>query len=142
VQINPLFATTGPSIPKRYFINVTNVSEEYTSTDTARFRLFIFDQSNPIMKLTKTPIESTSAVLDFVHFSIRDVMSNVIIIPFDRTYNSTKLSSDNLGMYFDVWMSSLIDGRSYAIDVLLVEGSKETIYRNAGPPFRVIKVGA
>lgn len=136
--VQPNVGTTGPSSPKRYSLNITNVNEEYASDDTARMRLFIFDYSNPIFKIVKTPVETPSVVLETVLFSIRDVMTNTILVPFDTTYYSTKLSSDSQGMYFDVWMSSLVPARSYAIDIMLIEGSKRTIYRNVGPTFRVL----
>ena len=139
--VYPDFGTTGPSTPKRYYINITNMAEEYTSTDIARMRLFIFDYSTPTFKLAKIPVETPSVIFDRVFYSVRDAMTNAVIVPFDKTYSSTKLSSDSEGMYFDVWMPSLIDGRAYVVDIMLVEGAKETIYRNVGPTFRVLTAG-
>jgi len=142
LSVYPNFGTTGPATPKRYHVNVTNMSEEYTTTDIARMRLFIFDYSSPMFKIVKIPVETPSVVLENVLYSVRDAMTNTVLIPFDRTYSSTKLSSDSEGMYFDVWMSSLVAGRAYVVDVMLVEGTKETIYRNVGPAFRVLTSGA
>lgn len=142
LAVYPNFGTTGPATPKRYNINITNMAEEYVITDIARMRLFIFDYSSPMFKLVKLPVETPSVVLESVFYSVRDAITNTVLIPFDRTYASTKLSSDSEGMYFDVWMSSLLDGRAYVVDIMLLEGSKETIYRNVGPTFRVLTAGA
>lgn len=142
LSVHPNLGTTGPSTPKRYSINITNMSEEYTSEDIARMRLFIFDHTTPTFKITKTPIELPSVVLDRVLYSVRDAMTNTVLIPFDTSYNSTKLSSDSQGMYFDLWMSSLLAGRAYVVDIMLIEGSKQTIYRNVGPIFRILTTGA
>jgi len=142
LTVYPNFGTTGPATPKRYNINITNMAEEYTITDIARMRLFIFDYSSPMFKLVKTPLETPSVVLENVFYSVRDAITNTVLVPFDRIYSSTKLSSDSEGMYFDIWMTSLLDGRAYVVDIMLVEGSKETIYRNVGPAFRVLTAGA
>lgn len=142
LTVLPNLGTTGPSHPKRYYINITNMSEEYSSTDIARMRLFIFDNSLPFVKITKVPLETPSLVMDNVFYSVRDAMTNTVVVPFDRSYGSTKLSSDSESMYFDLWMPSLIAGRAYVVDIMLVEGAKETIYRNVGATFRVITTGA
>ena len=52
-------------------------------------------------------------------YRVRDHESGDIIIPFDSSDNSTKLSSDSTGMYFDFYMSSLPRGRSYVFDYLI-----------------------
>lgn len=142
LTVYPEFGTTGPSVPKRYRVNITNMAEEYAADDIARMRLFIFDHTTPTFKLVKTPIELPSIILDKVYYSVRDAMTNEVIIPFDTEYSSTKLSSDSQGMYFDVWMSSLINGRAYIVDILLIEGTRRTIYRNVGSTFRVLTTGA
>lgn len=142
LNVQPNLGTTGPSTPKRYNINVTNISEEYSSDDVARMRLFVFDYTTPTFKIVKTPIELPSVIFEKVFYSIRDAMTNEVLIPFDLTYNSTKLSSDSQGMFFDVWMSSLVPGRAYSVDIMLLEGSKQTIYRNVGAVFRVLTTGS
>jgi hypothetical protein len=116
--------------------------EEYTIEDIARMRLFIFDYTTPTYRIVKGPIDLPSVVLDRVLYSVRDAMTNTVLIPFDTTYNSTKLSSDSEGMYFDLWMSSLLPGRAYVVDIMLIEGTKQTIYRNVGATFRILTTGA
>lgn len=133
-------ASTGPTRPKRYYVNVTNVGIEYASTDVARMKVYFFDFSNPAVTLVSVPVETPSAIIQNAHYSIRDFVTNKVIIPFDTTYNSTKLSGDSQTMYFDLWMSSLFSGRSYAIDIMVIEGGQQQIYRDVSPAFRVVEM--
>jgi hypothetical protein len=47
------------------------------------------------------------------------------------------MSADSDFLYFDVWMESLVPGRSYALDVMIVDGGNEEIFYDASPAFRV-----
>lgn len=136
----PPHASTGPTKPKRYYVNVTNVGNEYADDDVARMKVFFFDFSNPSITLVNVPVETPSVIIENAHYSIRDVITNDVAIPFDTTYNSTKLSSDSQTMYFDLWMSCLFPGRSYVIDVMVVEGGQTQIYRDVSPAFRVVEM--
>ena len=51
--------------------------------------------------------------------------------------NSTKLSADSLGMYFDFYMSSLPKGRSYVFDFLIKKNGFDTVINDAASKFRV-----
>jgi len=137
---NPPGSSTGPTNPKRYYVNVTNISNEYSLTDTARMKVFFFDYSSPTVKLVRIPVETPSVIIENAHYSIRDAITDAVIIPFDQTYNSTRMSADSQTMYFDVIMSSLFPGRSYVIDILVREGGQEQIYRDASPAFRVVEM--
>ena len=136
----PPEASTGPTKPRRYYVNVTNMSDEYSDDDVARMKVFFFDYSNPTVKLVNVPVETPSVIIQNAHYSVRDVITNNVIIPFDTTYNSTKLSGDSQTMYFDLWMSSLYPGRSYVIDIIVVEGGQQQIYRDVSPAFRVVEM--
>lgn len=136
----PPAASTGPTKPRRYYVNVTNMSTEYVQTDSARMKVFFFDFSRPTMKLVNVPVETPSVTIENAFYSVRDVVTNKIVIPFDTTYNSTKLSGDSQTMYFDLWMESLYSGRSYVIDIMVIEGGQQQIYRDVSPAFRVVEM--
>jgi hypothetical protein len=138
VAVTPPASSTGPVSPRRYFLNVTNVASEYLADDTARMKVFVFDYSSPVVMLVKVPLETPSVVVESAYYSIRDVSNDTVVIPFDTTYGSTKLSADSQTMYFDLWMSSLVSGRAYTVDILLVEGGQHQVYRDVSPPFRVV----
>jgi hypothetical protein len=61
------------------------------------------------------------------------------VIPFDDENNSTKLSSDSYGMYFNFNTSALTPLRSYVVDIMTIVGNEKQKYLNASPVFRVNK---
>jgi len=128
--------TLGPFRSRQYQVNVLNTATEYLSTDKVRFRCFVFDRLNPQYKAVRMPQVEPSLVLE-AHYSVRDTISDEVVVPFDRTLNSTRMSADSEFMYFDVWMNSLSPGRSYALDVMIVDGGQEEIFYDASPAFRL-----
>jgi hypothetical protein len=55
-----------------------------------------------------------------MYYRVRDFDSGDIIIPFDTSsINSTRLSTDSQGMFFNFDMGSLSRGRSYVFDFLV-----------------------
>lgn len=128
--------TLGPFRSRQYHVNVPNTANEYSPTDTVRFRCFVFDRLNPTYTYVRVPQEEKSLILE-AHYSVRDVISDTVVVPFDRTYNSTRMSADSEYLYFDVWMETLTPGRSYALDVMIVDGGQEEIMYDASPAFRV-----
>ncbi len=128
--------TLGPFRSRQYQVSVPNTATEYAPDDVVRFRCFVFDRLNPVHKYVRVPLEEKSLVLE-THYSVRDVIDDKTIVPFDRTNNSTRMSSDNEYLYFDVWMNSLTPGRSYTLDVMVVDGGQEEIFYDASPAFRL-----
>jgi len=122
---------------KRFTTSVHNVNEKYFSDENSTMRIHLFDITSPHLIASRLPIESPGRVIRDVHYQVRDVQSNEIEIPFDTSYNSTRCSSDALGMYFDLDMSNLISERTYVIDIMLVTSNKRKIYKSASPEFRV-----
>ena len=51
--------------------------------------------------------------------------------------NSTKLSTDSDGMYYDFYMSNLPRGRSYIFEYLVKQGSINTYITDAASKFVV-----
>ena len=135
--VKPQDAVTGPNQPRKYSVNVVNTSNEYDSTDVARFKVFVFDYSRPYHRISKVPISTPTVVSDNAFYSIRDAHNNEVIIPFERTRGSTRLSADSDYMYFDLDMSNFYPGRSYVIDILLVLGVQSELFQDASPSFTV-----
>lgn len=125
--------------PKRYTVSITEINKSYKQTDgSTTLRVNIFDQSAPVTQIFKIPTTTPGIVLRDSHFSVRDAISNVVIIPFDTTYNSTRLSGDGLGMYFTLDVLSLPAG-SYEIDISLNVGGTSQLYQSAAPTFKVVE---
>ena len=57
---------------------------------------------NAKQKVYKVPYRLNSTILESMYYRIRDLDTGQIIIPFETTNDSTKLSSDKQGMYFNL----------------------------------------
>ena len=96
-------------------LNVTlyRNQEKYNQNDEATFRIHVRD------KYPTRQFASSSNYLDIGYFttssyySIRDAHTEQEIIPFDDTF--TKLSADNEGMYFKIFMKGLQPERYYRV---------------------------
>jgi hypothetical protein len=138
IYVNP--ASRGSNIiePKKYVVSVTGLKSEFDTSESTILRVNIFDQSSPMIKLVKTPVTLPGVVIRDVYYSLRDAASNVVIVPFDKTNKSTRVSSDGEGMYFPLDTSNLTPGRQYIVDILISTNNNDQIYRDASPAFRVV----
>lgn len=133
-------ASRGSNIiePKKFVVSVSGIKPEFDSSESTILRVNIFDQSSPIIKLVKTPVQAPGVVIRDVYYALRDTASNVVIVPFDKTKKSTRVSSDGASMYFKLDTSNLTPGREYVVDILIVSNDNDQIYRDASPAFRVV----
>lgn len=125
----------------RYVVNVLDVEHSYRTNDETWLRVNIFDHTSPMIKLVKTPVIMPGIVIRDVHYQIRDASTKEIVVPFDTTYNSTRVSSDEEGMYFRMDLASLRDGRSYMIDIMIDENGAQQVHYGASAVFRVSDSG-
>ena len=123
--------------PKRLFVNITNLRSQYSATDKVRLRVYVEDISRVIVA-TKTPIETKSQIFTEMFYRVRDYDSGDIIIPFDSTSNSTLLSTDADGMYFDFFMDNLQRGRTYTFDFEIIDHGSEQVFTEVAAKFRVV----
>lgn len=122
---------------KKYTITTSGLQTLHRSDENIFIRLNIFDHTSPLIKLVKKPIELSGIVVKNAHYQIRDISTNEVLIPFDETYNSTKISSDASGMYFILDSSNLIKERSYVIDALLIFGTTKKIFKAVSNAFKI-----
>lgn len=138
VQFNKSIRTSSSNKKKFYRVNVSGIDEKYTSDQDIAARVNIFDYNDPYIKLVKKPTELAGVVLPHVFFSIKEVTSNKIVVPFDDVKNSTKVSSDSDGMFFMLKTDTLTAGRTYVIDILVKLNGVKNVYQNASPIFKII----
>lgn len=95
------------------FVSLYRNKEEYNQNDEATFRIHVRD---------KYPIRQFASSSNFLnvgyfttasYYSVRDAHTEQEIIPFDN--NCTKLSADNDGMYFKIYMKGLQPERYYRV---------------------------
>lgn len=106
---------------RRPMINVVNVDPYYTSKDLVKFRLFGVDLDKQFNQPVKRRRILKSVIYENVYYQIFDRFSGNVVIPYDKVNNSTKVSIDSMGMFFDFNMQALIPGRSYGFQFLIVE---------------------
>jgi hypothetical protein len=105
--------------PNRILLTLTNLQPHYNEGDIVKIRVFAENRDRPI-SYTKLPIEKPSEIYNQMYYRVRDFDSGDIIIPFDTSsINSTRLSTDSQGMFFNFDMGSLSRGRSYVFDFLV-----------------------
>jgi hypothetical protein len=102
-------------------ISVPNLKPEYRTSETPRFRVFAKDDNRDNIRVSKFPRESKSILFRQMHYRIRDSYTDTVIIPFDTTNNSTLMSTDSDGMYFDLAMDSFDPGSVYEIEIQFSE---------------------
>ena len=71
------------------------------------------------------------------YYRIKDHFSEDIIVPFGDTDNSTLMSTDSEGMYFDIYTEDFPIGRVYSFDVLIKNRGTSQVFENVGGTFRV-----
>lgn len=129
---------TGSVIDNRkLLVSVYNVQESYLISENPVIRVHLQDETTPQFIATRLPIEKTSVIYDSVHYQVRDVGTNTIEIPFDDEHNSTRISSDINGMYFQLDMSNFLPNHSYVIDIMVTIGDNKQIYKSVSSIFRV-----
>jgi hypothetical protein len=139
ITIFPFQRSFAQPTQKYYTISANNIYNEYRSTDVAKIKIFVME--NNALAFTshrKTPQEIKSIVFNEAYYSVRDLITNEVIIPFDLDYKSTQVSTDSNGMYFDLHMGSLDIGRTYIIDLMIKEGMSKKVYQNISQEFKVV----
>jgi hypothetical protein len=125
------------NVPEILVPAVVNSKVSYRQSEKTRFRLFIQSESMDDITFSKEPLEAKSEIFHQAYYRIKDAYSNDVLIPFDDVNNSTKLSTDSKGMYFDLFMDGLDTGRVYQIDLLVKDSGSEQIFTDLGARFRV-----
>lgn len=121
---------------RRLLATTLNLNDRYNPTDLVKIRLFIENADREVV-FSKGPIDKPSEIFENVHYSVKDTVTGKTIIPFDTKNNSTRLSSDSIGMYYNFYMSNLPRGRSYIFEYLVIQGGINTYITDAAAKFIV-----
>lgn len=133
----PTAGTRNPTL-REYKVSAYNCKSQYNPSETHRIKVFC-QQKDHTHIARRQPIITPSDFPTEIHYSIRDLKSNDVIIPFDKVNKSTKMSNDSHEFYFDLYPGDFPTGGLYTIDVLLLDGdSVELTYKNVGSPFTVM----
>ena len=137
IVINQIKRNSFSSLPRELSATIMNQKPSYLQTEKPRFRVHVEDLTPTVVRARKLPRENKSLVFREMHYQIRDALSGDIVVPFETSKNSTMLSSDGDGMYFDFYMDALSKGRNYMIDFSINDLGSTVILRDSGIKFRV-----
>ena len=115
------FITRHPSL------RVSNTDPYYTTNDTVRFRVFGVDFERQFNQPVKRSRKLSSIIYNKVYYQIFDKMTGNVVIPYDNIDDSTRLSTDSQGMFFDFKMQSLVPGHTYGFQFLIMERGQSYI---------------
>jgi len=125
------------NIHQNLLVSVINLNEEYKSGDIIKLRVFSENRNRDIA-FKKKPYEKKSQIYHEMYYRVRDFQTDDIIVPFDSSGKSTRLSTDSSGMYFEFYVDSLPMGRTYVFDFLIKKNGFDTIITDAASKFRVV----
>lgn len=124
--------------PKRYYVNVVNLRNEYYNDELVRFNIFVRPHDyNPARVLTASS-DCNGIIIPKAYYKIMDERTREVIVPFGTgTIEYTRLSYDEKGNYFDFYISSLSSGNVYKIILLFdIDGQRQ--YVDQGFKFKVL----
>jgi hypothetical protein len=124
--------------PDRILATVTNLKAEYDNNEIVKIRVYAEDRDRPI-KAKKLPYYSPSNIYNQMYYSVKDFDSGKTIIPFDSANNSTRMSTDSQGMFFNLYTESLPPGRSYTFEFLIKDAGFDQILTDVAAKFTVNK---
>ena len=136
LSVNLVKRTSFDNAPDKLFLNVTNLKSNYRSFEKVRLRVFVENLGKEVI-FKKKPLEAPSEIYTKMYYRVRDAFNEKIVIPFDKVYNGTLLSTDSDGMFFDFYMDSLVSGRVYIFDFLIKDFGTDRVFTNIGNKFRV-----
>ena len=94
-------------------ISIYRNKEEYNQNDEAIFRIHVRDKYPTRQFASSSNFLNTGYFTTASYYSIRDAHTEQEIIPFDN--NNTKLSADDEGMFFKIFMNGLQPERYYRV---------------------------
>lgn len=121
---------------RRILATVLNLKDRYRQDEKVKIRVFA-ENANRDVVFVKSPLEKKSEIFHEMYYRVKDFQDGRVIVPFDYTTNSTKLSSDSQGMYFDFFMDSLPRGRTYVFEFLIRLNNIDTVIADAASKFIV-----
>jgi len=127
----------GNFISREPQIVVTNASPDYGKNDTVRFRLFGRDIEAEDDTPRKRKYSRKSVIYDRIYYQVVDRVTEKVILKYDDVNDSTRVSTDANGMFFDFKMQALLPGRSYAFDFYIIERGSSYLTQDRGTIFTV-----
>ncbi len=138
LTIKRLNRIAGNFIGSEPLLHATNVRQQYNTQDEIRVRLFGRDLHAENESAVKVPITRKSVIFEDVFYRVVDVDSDEAMFEFGENDNSTRVSTDAEGMFFDFHVDVLPRGRSYTFEYLILDKGSREIVKDRNVIFRVL----
>lgn len=139
IKINKTSKSISGFSNRDVIVSVVNSRNSYKQGSEAVFRLFVEDlNATSKEKPYKLPRKRKSIVFDTAHYSLIDKETGTVIVPFDKTTNSTRISTDADGMYISFKTSGLTRGRIYTLHILINDRGIERLMKLDDVSFTVV----
>jgi hypothetical protein len=137
ITANPSQRSSSRFSKKNFSVSTILLNDDFKLNQLINVRVDIFEGDDPAVIAKRLPIINPSKIVRNAYYAVRDVSSNSYVVPFDNFDNSTKISSDYEGMYFNFDTSTLVKGRTYVFDIMLMLDNVEKKYLNSSNQFRI-----
>lgn len=124
-------------IPRNPVLKVVNLLGDYTPNDNVKVRVFGLDTNNIQNKPAKSYRNVKSEMFEEVYYRVIDTDTGKEVIPYARSNNGTRCSTDSDGMFFNFKMSALPPGRVYHFEFLINDRGIDLQVAQKSPAFRV-----
>lgn len=129
LEVKSTHAEGDTPIPDNISVNPIGHKQVYYTDEDVTVRFFMEDlQKVQNEKPYKIPRSRKTIVMSDVFYRIKDIQTSQILVPFDATGNSTKLSTDTNGMYMIFKPEGLPIGRALTVELLFkLEGNSRVM---------------
>jgi hypothetical protein len=139
IKVKKAERSVGGFANRRLLFTPVGAQSEYEQDVEATIRFFVEDlDGNSNEKSYKLPRRLETIIIDEAYYRIKDVQTGTIIVPFDKTYQSTRVSTDGNGMFVQFRTSGLPANRQLTIDLLLVDRGMDRLMKIPEINFRVV----
>ena len=128
--------------PKKFNISTFGLHDTHSKDEIVNVRINIFDYTSPLITLSRVPVESPGAlqgIITSAFYSVRNVNTQKVMIPFDTTKGSTRVSCDSRGLFFKLDTTNLVSEQSYVIDMKVLVAGEYQLYKNVSPIFKIVE---
>ena len=120
---------------KRYVVSMPNLKDYYSTEEVARFRVFTRPRNWCPNIYTKATAEIEPGIIEDLYYRFKRIPDDLTVIDYGTgSENSTRLSYDASGSYFDLDVSLLEPGYAYQISFIFNDGG---IYREQTEHFKI-----
>lgn len=135
VTFNRIQGTPQNAMDINLVINMTNLKDQYNSQEVDRIRVFASDYNQELPGF-KVPVVLDSVVVPDMRWRVIKAFTKEIVIPWSE---STRMSTDKDGMYFDFYFRDLPVNEVYEFELLCVTDiGRDLSVTNRGFRFKVI----